>query len=114
MWCNGLLCGPGLFICAILSGELDAVTKYEHLFKVDFLLVVGLSFISAFILNYSLFMNTIINSPLTQVVCGNTKDVFTILVGFIIDSSPKSIWNVLGVCVSASGSFLYAYLTFRA
>ncbi|KAB5553350.1 hypothetical protein DKX38_010661 [Salix brachista] len=72
--------------------------------------VLLLSCILAFFLNYSIFLNTTLNSALTQTICGNLKDLFTIALGWIIFGGlPFDFFNVIGQCLGFVGSGLYAY-----
>ncbi|PRQ45950.1 hypothetical protein RchiOBHm_Chr3g0497301 [Rosa chinensis] len=48
------------------------------------LVVLLCSCVLAFFLNYCIFLNTTINSALTQTICGNLKDFFTIGLGWVI------------------------------
>ncbi|KAB5513908.1 hypothetical protein DKX38_027814 [Salix brachista] len=68
------------------------------------------SCILAFFLNYSIFLNTTLNSALTQTICGNLKDLFTIALGWtIFGGLPFDIFNVIGQSLGFVGSGLYAY-----
>ncbi|XP_057510534.1 UDP-N-acetylglucosamine transporter UGNT1-like [Actinidia eriantha] len=70
----------------------------------------GLSCILAFFLNYSIFLNTTLNSALTQTICGNLKDLFTIGLGWMFFGGlPFDLLNVVGQLLSFLGSGLYAY-----
>ncbi|KAL8538365.1 hypothetical protein ACS0TY_000379 [Phlomoides rotata] len=64
----------------------------------------------AFFLNYSIFLNTTLNSALTQTICGNLKDIFTITLGWVIFGGlPFDLLNVVGQILGFIGSGLYAY-----
>ncbi|KAG5591648.1 hypothetical protein H5410_042162 [Solanum commersonii] len=72
--------------------------------------VMLMSCILAFFLNYSIFLNTTLNSAVTQTICGNLKDLFTISLGwFIFGGLPFDLLNVLGQLLGFVGSGLYAY-----
>ncbi|KAJ1410940.1 Sugar phosphate transporter domain [Sesbania bispinosa] len=74
------------------------------------MVVMLFSCIIAFFLNYSIFLNTTLNSALTQTICGNMKDLFTIGFGWIIFGGlPFDFWNVIGQLLGFAGSGLYAY-----
>ncbi|CAI9096640.1 OLC1v1032832C1 [Oldenlandia corymbosa var. corymbosa] len=110
MWCNGILCGPVLLIWTFLRGDLEMTMNFPYLLSPGFLVVLLLSCILAFFLNYSVFLNTTLNSALTQTICGNMKDLFTITLGWIIFGGlPFDILNVLGQLLGFFGSGLYAY-----
>ncbi|WJX41754.1 UDP-N-acetylglucosamine transporter ugnt1, variant 2 [Trifolium repens] len=110
MWCNGIICGPVLFIWTLVRGDLTMTINFPHLLSLGFIVVLFLSCILAFFLNYSIFLNTTLNSALTQTICGNLKDLFTIAFGWIIFGGlPFDFWNVIGQSLGFAGSGLYAY-----
>ncbi|KAG1327126.1 UDP-N-acetylglucosamine transporter UGNT1 [Cocos nucifera] len=74
------------------------------------MVVLLLSCIMAFLLNYTVFLNTTVNSALTQTVCGNLKDFFTVVFGWLLFRGlPYDPLNVIGQCLGFFGSGLYAY-----
>ncbi|KAL0407629.1 UNVERIFIED_CONTAM: UDP-N-acetylglucosamine transporter UGNT1 [Sesamum radiatum] len=84
MWCNGIICGPVLLLWTLFRGDLEMTMNFPYLLSPGFLVVLALSCILAFFLNYSIFLNTTLNSALTQTICGNLKDLFTISLGWAI------------------------------
>eukprot|EP00793_Prasinoderma_coloniale_P003479 PRCOL_00006715-RA len=114
MWANAVLCLPGLAVWVVASGELAAVLAYEHLLDPAFLAVVAGSCVLAFAINYAIFLNTTLNTAVTQSVCGNLKDVGTVLVGFFaFGGVPVVAANVAGIAVSIAGSAWYAAIKLR-
>lgn len=110
MWCNGMICGPVLAIWAIFSGELNKAINYPQLHAAGFQLVVLASCILAFFLNYTIFLNTTLNSPLTQTICGNLKDLVTVVFGWVWFGGLPFDWlNVSGQLLGFLGSGFYAY-----
>ncbi|KAL3646043.1 UDP-N-acetylglucosamine transporter ugnt1 [Castilleja foliolosa] len=110
MWCNGILCGPVLFVWTLVRGDLEMTMNFPYLFSLGFLMVLLLSCILAFFLNYSIFLNTTLNSALTQTICGNLKDLFTITLGWVIFGGlPFDLLNVIGQLLGFFGSGMYAY-----
>ncbi|XP_050884600.1 UDP-N-acetylglucosamine transporter UGNT1 isoform X1 [Lathyrus oleraceus] len=110
MWCNGIISGPLLFIWTLVQGDLTMTINFPHLLSPGFIVVLLLSCILAFFLNYSIFLNTTLNSALTQTICGNMKDLFTIGFGWIIFGGlPFDFWNVIGQSLGFAGSGLYAF-----
>ncbi|KAL3500900.1 hypothetical protein ACH5RR_039993 [Cinchona calisaya] len=110
MWCNGIICGPVLLVWTFIRGDLELTMNFSSLLSPGFLVVLLLSCILAFFLNYSIFLNTTLNSALTQTICGNLKDLFTISLGWIIFAGlPFDILNVIGQLLGFLGSGLYAY-----
>ncbi|XP_047320697.1 UDP-N-acetylglucosamine transporter UGNT1-like [Impatiens glandulifera] len=110
MWCNGLICGPVLLIWTLICGDLEAAAKFDQLFNRGFQVVMMLSCIMAFMLNYTVYLNTTLNSPLTQSVCGNLKDLLTIGFGWILFGGlPFDSLNVVGQSIGFLGALFYAY-----
>lgn len=110
MWCNGMICGPILAIWTVLSGELHKAINFSQLYQPGFQLVVLASCILAFFLNYTIFLNTTLNSPLTQTICGNLKDLVTVVLGWMwFGGLPFNWLNVSGQLLGFLGSGMYAY-----
>ncbi|KAF7817256.1 UDP-N-acetylglucosamine transporter UGNT1-like [Senna tora] len=126
MWCNGkliycikwpyfcfiigIICGPVLFIWTLFRGDLKMTFNFPYLFSPGFIVVLLFSCVLAFFLNYSIFLNTTLNSALTQTICGNLKDIFTIGLGWtVFGGLPFDFWNVVGQFLGFAGSGLYAY-----
>lgn len=71
----------------------------------------------AFVLNYSVFLNTRLNSALTHAVVGQAKDIGTILLGFTLfadsrdSSSPLAL---VGHTVGFGAAFMYAWVKLQA
>ncbi|KAF8034573.1 hypothetical protein BT93_C0780 [Corymbia citriodora subsp. variegata] len=114
MWCNGIICGPILLIWTSISGDLETTMKFPNLFSPGFQAVMALSCIMAFLINYCVFWNTMLNSALTQTICGNLKDLFTIGLGWLMFGGlPFDLLNVIGQSLGFLGSCLYAYCKLR-
>ncbi|KAG6423427.1 hypothetical protein SASPL_113823 [Salvia splendens] len=121
MWCNGILCAPVLLLWTLFRGDLEMTISFPYLLSPGFLVkhvidalviraVLLFSCILAFFLNYSIFLNTTLNSALTQTICGNLKDLFTITLGWaIFGGLPFDLLNVIGQLLGFIGSGLYAY-----
>ncbi|XP_010241625.1 PREDICTED: putative UDP-sugar transporter DDB_G0278631 [Nelumbo nucifera] len=110
MWCNGIICGPVLLIWTFFHGDLEITMNFPHLYSPGFQAIMLLSCILAFLLNYSVFLNTTLNSALTQTICGNFKDLFTIGLGWLLFGGlPFDVLNVFGQFLGFLGSGLYAY-----
>ncbi|KAI3468015.1 hypothetical protein Pfo_024678 [Paulownia fortunei] len=110
MWCNGILCGPILLLWTVFQGDLEMTMNFPNLLSPGFLAVLLLSCILAFLVNYTIFLNTTLNSALTQTICGNLKDFFTIALGWLIFGGlPFDLLNVIGQLLGFIGSSMYAY-----
>lgn len=73
MWANAVLCMPGLTAWLYFSGEAAAVARFEHLHETDFQAALLGSCGLAFVINFAIFLNTQLNTAVTQSVCGNLK-----------------------------------------
>ncbi|KAJ7956731.1 UDP-sugar transporter like [Quillaja saponaria] len=110
MWCNGLICGPLLLLWTSFRGDLEVTLNFPYLFTPGFQALMLLSCVMAFLINYFVFLNTTLNSALTQTICGNLKDLFTIGLGWLLFGGlPFDLLNVLGQSLGFLGSCLYAY-----
>ncbi|KAM2407144.1 hypothetical protein ACFX1X_026363 [Malus domestica] len=114
MWCNGIICGPILLFWTSINGDLEGMINFPHLFSPGFQAVMLLSCVMAFSINYCVFWNTTLNSALTQTICGNLKDLFTIGLGWLLFGGlPFDLLNVAGQSLGFFGSCLYAYCKLR-
>ncbi|XP_057538334.1 UDP-N-acetylglucosamine transporter UGNT1-like [Amaranthus tricolor] len=110
MWCNGIICGPILLLWTYIQGDLQMLISFPYLSSPGFQAVMLLSCVMAFFLNYTVFWNTALNSALTQTICGNLKDVFTIGIGWLLFGGlPFDLFNILGQGLGFIGSCMYAY-----
>lgn len=114
MWCNGLICGPVLFFWTLFRGDLKLFINFPYLSSLGFQAVMLFSCIMAFFLNYSIFLNTTLNSAVTQTICGNLKDFVTVGLGWVLFGGlPFDLLNIIGQGLGFLGSGLYAYCKLR-
>ncbi|KAL4297573.1 hypothetical protein GQ457_12G023920 [Hibiscus cannabinus] len=114
MWCNGIICAPILLLWTLFRGDLQAMMSFPYLYSRGFQFVILLSCIMAFLINYFVFLNTTLNSALTQTICGNLKDLFTIGLGWLLFGGlPFDLMNVVGQSLGFFGSCLYAYFKLK-
>ncbi|XP_037447406.1 UDP-N-acetylglucosamine transporter UGNT1-like isoform X2 [Triticum dicoccoides] len=110
MWCNGLVCGPAVLFLTYIQGDLKKTIEFPYLYSPGFQVVLLFSCVLAFLLNYTIFWNTILNSALTQSMCGNLKDFFTVGLGWVLFGGlPFDLLNVIGQGLGFVGSGMYAY-----
>eukprot|EP00252_Welwitschia_mirabilis_P009035 TRINITY_DN2131_c0_g1_i1.p1 TRINITY_DN2131_c0_g1~~TRINITY_DN2131_c0_g1_i1.p1 ORF type:complete len:333 (-),score=32.40 TRINITY_DN2131_c0_g1_i1:637-1635(-) len=114
IWCNGIICGPLLFLWTFVSGELQTALHFPNLSSPLFQVMMLLSCMMAFCLNYAIFLNTTLNSALTQTICGNLKDLFTVIIGWLLFGGLPFDWlNVVGQSLGFFGSGIYAYFKIK-
>jgi len=71
---------------------------------------VMLNGLSAFVLNFAIFLNCNVNSPLAIGVTGNAKAVVTTLVGVGWFQRPLTFLGILGLVLNTIGAALYSLL----
>mmetsp|Transcript_34435 Transcript_34435/g.40270 ORF Transcript_34435/g.40270 Transcript_34435/m.40270 type:complete len:367 (-) Transcript_34435:459-1559(-) len=64
-------------------------------------------------LNYSVFLNCSVNSPLAHVVTGNTKSILTVVSGTILFAVPMRAMAILGICMGLVSSGWFSWVKFR-
>ena len=74
-----------------------------------FVTCLGISGVMGFVLNYSYYLCTTINSPLTTTVVGCLKNVLSTYFGMLLGDYVYSPLNFVGLNVSVFGSLLYSY-----
>ena len=113
MFYNNLSSLPIIVVMCALNGDLVAMYKYEHLRNWSFLTCFLFQSALAFLLNYSIFLCTNINSALATSVTGQIKNIGTTSVGYFLFADVTfSAINVVGLFVGVAGSVLYTWLKF--
>ncbi|KAG5412987.1 hypothetical protein IGI04_000554, partial [Brassica rapa subsp. trilocularis] len=98
-----------------MCGDWEKTINFPQLFSPGFMVLLCYSAcVLAFFFNYIIFLNTTLNSALTQTICGNMKvgftDLFTVGLGWMIFGGlPFDLMNVIGQLLGFFGSGLYAY-----
>jgi solute carrier family 35 protein len=110
---NCLLSAPMLFCLVLLTGELRNALSYSRLFDIEFLVCLCGAVLLGSILNYAIFICTLVNSPLTLVVTGQLKTVLSTFFGlFAFGGVDMRFLNLLGLCVNTLGGLLYAWFKY--
>ena len=105
-----MICGPILAIWAILNGDLGRTMNFPRMFETWFQLSCWLHALLAFFLNYTIFFKTIMNSCLSQTMCGNLKDVLMWYQGYVEHGFSEATLSLfekmqrLVCCLKACGS----------
>jgi len=112
---NSMISLPILFIWAHFTNEFNYVYNFEQLNSGFFQLFFVLAGVMAFALNITTAWCTQTNGPLTTSVTGQTKNLVTTVVGALVfDDFSYNHLLAAGIVVSITGSFLYAYIKYRA
>jgi len=104
---------PAVVVLFILSGEYQRIEDYPYLYDPHFQISFFVSCLQIFLLNYSIFWCTQINSPLTTTVTGQLKNVLQIAGGFLFFEVPIVPMNIFGITVGISGSFIYTFAKYQ-
>nr|GLL20415.1 putative UDP-sugar transporter DDB_G0278631 [Ipomoea trifida] len=109
MWCNGNANFHFLDSNFLISRE-KLLQKCVYLMNFFFAGIICAPVLLIWTAYYCVYLNTTINSALTQTICGNLKDFFTIGFGWLVFGGlPFDLLNVVGQCMGFLGSGLYAY-----
>lgn len=97
-------------ILTILQGELTDVLTYEYIQDTSFHMIFTLLLVMGLLLNFSMFLCTMLNCALTTSVVGVTKSVFQTIIGFFafggVTLHPV---NVAGIALNTTGGVMYTY-----
>lgn len=97
--------------CAFTAGEIGEVQSsltYDSLWTKDFVTMLALNALMAFMLNGISFYTNKIAGALTISVCANLKQVLTILLGITLFSVQVSPVHGMGLCVALAGAAWYS------
>jgi hypothetical protein len=87
------------------------VYNFEHWNNSSFLATFVLAASMGAVLNYSIFLCTTINSPLTTAVVGALKNIVTTYIGMIaFNDYTFTLVNFFGINLSVCGSLYYTYM----
>ena len=113
MFYNNILSLPLVLLVCVINGDLAATLEYEFLYDTGFWVVFLLSSVQAFMLNYSIFLCTKVNSALTTSVVGNLKNILTTAFGyFAFHDVTFDIMNVVGVAMGTVAGGVYSWFQF--
>lgn len=114
MWYNNVQSLPVVFLICWVNGDFAEVMDYQYLYDPSFLICFFFQSGLAFLLNYSIFLCTNINSALATSVTGQIKNIATTLVGyFSFGDVTYNILNVFGLILGVIGSTLYSWLKYE-
>lgn len=113
MWYNNAQSIPFVAALCWYNGDFSEIASYEHLYAWDFIVCFLFQSALAFLLNYSIFLCTQVNSALATSVTGQMKNILTTTVGyFSFGDVTYNAWNVVGLIVGVVASSWYSLLKY--
>ncbi|XP_065850821.1 UDP-galactose/UDP-glucose transporter 7 [Euphorbia lathyris] len=112
MFYNSFLSVPFLAFLIISTGEFPNSLSllYAKSNSLSFLAILFLSLVMGIVLNYTMFLCTIVNSALTTTIVGVLKGVGSTTLGFILLGGVKVHGlNVTGLVINTAGGVWYSY-----
>ncbi|KNC83705.1 hypothetical protein SARC_04064 [Sphaeroforma arctica JP610] len=114
MYYNTLFSFPLLLFIFVYQGEWGSVVEFADWGNFYFLFYFVGASVMGFVLNFSIFHCTKVNSALTTTVIGCLKNVLSTYIGMVaLPDYVFTIANFAGVNVSIFGSLLYSYVKFK-
>merc|ERR1711988_1358086 len=106
---------PFLVGTFLFSSEWSRLQVYPNWDKPSFYIILFCSCVQAFLINYTTFWCTTVNSPLTTSIVGQLSKILTIAFGYLMmtDAETITVWNVIGVLVGLFGSVAYSAAEYR-
>jgi len=112
MFYNNLLTMPIVVIIVLLT-EWDVLVNFDHWFDLGFQFCFLMSSIQAFLLNYTVFLCSTINSPLTTSITGQLKSILSTLFGlFAFGGTPLTTPLLIGLIASTVGGLWYGQIKY--
>eukprot|EP00667_Euglena_gracilis_P013609 EG_transcript_14034 len=111
LYFNSLVSLPLLVFVCLQSGELAHLEALRppHWHN---LLMVALNALSIFAMNFSIFLNCNLNSPLSHAMCGNMKAAATSVLGFAVFHKPVTHLGGVGLVLNFAGGMWYSYVKY--
>uniref|UniRef100_A0A1D1Z5E7 Putative UDP-sugar transporter DDB_G0278631 n=1 Tax=Anthurium amnicola TaxID=1678845 RepID=A0A1D1Z5E7_9ARAE len=116
MFYNSILSLPFLLFLIIATGEFPHSLSllYEKANSLTFLVILILSLVMGIVLNYTMFLCTIVNSALTTTIVGVLKGVGSTTLGFILLGGVQvHALNVTGLVINTAGGLWYSYAKYQ-
>ncbi|CAI0438659.1 unnamed protein product [Linum tenue] len=116
MFYNSFLSLPFLIFLIIVTREFpdSLVLLIAKSNSFSFLVILILSLVMGIILNYTMFLCTIVNSALTTTIVGVLKGVGSTTLGFFLLGGVKVHGlNVTGLVINTAGGLWYSYAKYR-
>jgi len=113
MFYNNLFSFP-LYLVIVACTELTDIVQYDKWTDLGFLFCFLMSSVQAFLLNYLIFLCSIVNSPLTTSITGQIKNILATVMGFFLfGGMPMTIAAALGLSTSTLASIWYGQIKYE-
>lgn len=116
MFYNSFLSLPFLLFLIIATGEFPSSLSllFAKSTSVSFLVILILSLLMGIVLNYTMFLCTIVNSALTTTIVGVLKGVGSTTLGFVLLGGVQIHGlNVTGLVINTAGGVWYSYAKYQ-
>ncbi|KAI3996647.1 hypothetical protein MKX01_009479 [Papaver californicum] len=116
MFYNGFLSLPFLLFLIIATGEFpnSIYILFDKAISFSFLMVLLLSLVMGIVLNFTMFLCTIVNSALTTTIVGVLKGVGSTTLGFILLGGVQvHALNITGLVINTAGGVWYSYAKYQ-
>ncbi|MED6217782.1 UDP-galactose/UDP-glucose transporter 7, variant 2 [Stylosanthes scabra] len=116
MFYNSFLSLPFLMFLIIATGEfpISLSILLAKSYSFPFLAILVLSLVMGIVLNYTMFLCTIVNSALTTTIVGVLKGVGSTTLGFVLLGGVQvHALNVTGLVINTAGGVWYSYAKYQ-
>ncbi|KAG8381970.1 hypothetical protein BUALT_Bualt05G0027900 [Buddleja alternifolia] len=116
MYYNSFLSLPFLLFLIVATGEFPASMSmlFAKSISQSFLMVLLLSLVMGIVLNYTMFLCTIVNSALTTTIVGVLKGVGSTTLGFfLLGGVQVHGLNVMGLVINTMGGVWYSFAKYQ-
>ncbi|XP_057511153.1 UDP-galactose/UDP-glucose transporter 7 [Actinidia eriantha] len=116
MFYNSFLSLPFLIFLIIATGEFpnSLLLLFAKGTSLSFLMILLLSLVMGIVLNYTMFLCTIVNSALTTTIVGVLKGVGSTTLGFVLLGGVEvHALNVSGLAINTAGGVWYSYAKYQ-
>lgn len=116
MFYNSFLSLPFLVFLIIVTGEFPGSLSllFSKSNSFSFLVILILSLVMGIILNFTMFLCTLVNSALTTTIVGVLKGVGSTTLGFVVLGGVQvRALNVTGLLINTAGGVWYSYAKYQ-
>ncbi|XP_027190808.1 UDP-galactose/UDP-glucose transporter 7 isoform X1 [Cicer arietinum] len=116
MFYNSFLSVPFLMFLIIATGEFpnSLSVLFAKSYSFSFLVILILSLVMGIVLNYTMFLCTIVNSALTTTIVGVLKGVGSTTLGFVLLGGVQvHALNVTGLVINTAGGVWYSFAKYQ-